>query len=107
MDVYVTRDTDNTFAEVWVAEIGIVKTKGCVRYESAAQITKKGWMGNNWLSSLIETLTKQQCFDKYGDYPDEGEAWLVEDEGNRWHKWTHTDPDMLLLDSVTGKIIRE
>ena len=106
MDVYVTRNTYENCVGVWDAEIGIVKEKGCVAYRSAAQITRRGWVGWNWVEGYEITLTRRQCIAKYGDYPDEGEAWLVEDKGKSW-KWTHVDPDMHLLNGNTGKIIRK
>ena len=85
--VFVTRDTGHTSVEVWDPKKGIKKLNGCICYlaeDSAAARTR---------------LNEPECREEYGDYIDEGEAWLVQPikEGELRWLWTHIDPDMALL----------
>ena len=50
-------------------------------------------------------LNKRECRKAYGSYPEEGEAWLVEDQGAYW-SWEQWDHLMCLLD-ILGRVITE
>lgn len=104
--VYITRDTYQIGCDIWDAGIGIVKLEGCVQFESAAQYQKGFWNTFNYYVGRLGMLLQQVCERKYGSFPDCGEAWLVEDKGSYW-LWTRVDHNMFLLESQTGKIIKD
>lgn len=106
--VYITRDTDQTHAEVWDAEIGIRKRKGCVQFLSAVKVTgRKGKFSNRdcLASIIIDDLCAKECRELYDGYPAKGAAYLVEDKGSYW-LWTRMDHNLYLLD-WNGDIIVE
>lgn len=84
--IYVTRDTGTTLVKVWVASI--TKVEGCVAYADCN--------GASWTYRFLHLLGG--CKRKYGDYPAEGEAWLVRGTKHYW-MWTRVDNKMALLDT--------
>ncbi len=83
--VFITRSTNFECVRVWDAEVGIIKTKGCVFYQNS-----KG-------DVRFSVWTKPaECREKYLDYPEEGTAYFVEPKPYGW-LWTRIDHKMQLL----------
>ncbi len=106
--VYITRDTCcmKEYAQIIPAHIGIVKLKGCVRFEPAIKNAAHfygGFVNRNKAGATFMKLFA--CRRKYGSIPAKGEAWLVE-EGRKYINWTQVDQDLHLLDEK-GKIVKE
>lgn len=104
---FITRDTERSAAEQWETNPGIIKIKRCVQYYSAE--TKTGvhifnQHPNVKLAGRIGELTKRQCRAKFGDFPEAGEAYLVEEHREYW-QWTRIDHNMSLCDA-RGRAIK-
>ncbi len=102
MTVFITRSTNAYHIRVWDAKIGITKEAGCVMFWSGRQFTG----GSIFDGAVGGPLREEECRRQYGDFPDEGEAWLVTPikEGELKWRWTHVDPDMALLDCHGKKL---
>lgn len=78
MDVYVTRDTYTHCVRVWPATVGIRKFPGCEEYGAA---WSKGFRASRLSphdDKWVELLSKTGCYNRFGFYPKEEEAWLIE-----------------------------
>lgn len=78
MDVYLTRDTLGRYVYVWPATVGIRKFHGCVVYGAAWN--KDGCTRGLYLrgNEYAEYLLPSDCLRRFGFFPEEGEAWLIE-----------------------------
>ena len=100
--VYVSRDSNyQVTVTVVPAHIGIVKIEGCHQFEPAIKDSD----GDYGYGKEAKYIAQATCRRKYGDVPEEGEAYLVE-EGRKYINWTRVDEDMYLLDTQ-GNIVKE
>ncbi len=81
--VYVTRDTYETYVDIWPATVGIRKFYGCAVYGAA-------WSKNKYTIHLyprsakkVEFLSKSECQQRFGFYPRAGTAWYINTRGKR------------------------
>lgn len=92
MDVFVTRDIKNSFAEVWPASPGIRKFKSVDNgpyYGAAWKSTGATIYLTRAKTDVAKELTPVQCRKRFGFFPRKDTAWLIEGK-----KRTRVDQDM-------------
>ncbi|KKM14736.1 hypothetical protein LCGC14_1703160 [marine sediment metagenome] len=75
--VFISRDTRFSGVEVRPASNGLVKERGCVQFFSVDVIY------------MFKNFNKEKCTKKYGSYPRDGTAWLVDTETWEWWRVDH------------------
>ncbi len=103
--VYITRDSDDNLAEIWDAEIGIMKVKGCAQYISGSSFNPTK-CGHKVKGRISRNVTEKECIRKYGSFPLPGEAYLVTEKEN-YFDWLQVDHTMLFVNYHTGNVLEE
>lgn len=81
--VYVTRDSDDDYVEVWPATVGIRKFHGCVQYGAAwSKHSSTGFLEKGYKGYVME-VDENVCRKRFGFYPRAGTAWYINSRGKR------------------------
>lgn len=82
--VYITRDTDRDYIEVWPDHIGIRKFHGCVQYGAAWNEKRAArilYQRRN--SRLAPRMNEENCIKIFGFFSKEDEAWHIDGRGKK------------------------
>ncbi len=99
MEIYMTRDTESGYVEIWNPNIGIIKqrrNRTCVRFVSAKTLEHRGvhkiTIGR--LSFAHHVTNMKEINKQFGFTPPHGTAWIV---NTTTLKRTRIDEDMDLI----------
>lgn len=79
LQFYITRDTDADRIEIWDADYGIRKFRGCIEYGSGDEANYATSQNDN--GNRCMCMSFDDCRNTFGFVPKPGEAWFI--DGNK------------------------